>query len=86
MFEFYVGDAMENNYNSLLNELYIFYNRIKNYILLYFEEKIEKSSLEIDFYKDFIISNDFTNGFVKYDNEKNKFLLSIPNGLTNIIL
>lgn len=82
MFEFYVGDAMENNYNSLLNELYIFYNRIKNYILLYFEEKIEKSSLEIDFYKDFIISNDFTNGFVKYDNEKNKFLLSIPNGLT----
>ena len=36
---------MENNiknYNSLLNELYIFYNQIKNYVLLYFEEKNEK--------------------------------------------
>ena len=45
---------MENNiknYNSLLNELYIFYNQIKNYVLLYFEEKNEKLSLEIDFYK-----------------------------------
>ena len=49
---------MENNiknYNSLLNELYIFYNQIKNYVLLYFEEKNEKLSLEIDFYKDFAI-------------------------------
>ena len=76
---------MENNiknYNSLLNELYIFYNQIKNYVLLYFEEKNEKLSLEIDFYKDFAISENLETGFIKYDNENNKFLLSIPNGVS----
>ena len=76
---------MENNiknYNSLLNELYIFYNQIKNYVLLYFEEKNEKLSLEIDFYKDFVISENLETGFIKYDNENNKFLLSIPNGVS----
>ena len=76
---------MENNiknYNSLLNELYIFYNQIKNYALLYFEEKNEKLSLEIDFYKDFAISENLETGFIKYDNENNKFLLSIPNGVS----
>lgn len=76
---------MENNiknYNSLLNELYIFYNQIKNYVLLYFEEKNEKLSLEIDFYKDFAISENLETCFIKYDNENNKFLLSIPNGVS----
>lgn len=76
---------MENNiknYNSLLNELYIFYNQIKNYALLYFEEKNEKLSLEIDFYKDFAISENLETGFITYDNENNKFLLSIPNGIS----
>lgn len=80
-----MGDTMENNikdYNSLLGELYNFYKQIKNYILLYFVEKNEKSSLEIDFYKDFVISNNLTNGFIIYDNESNKFLLSIPNGIS----
>ncbi len=80
-----VGDVVRNsidNYNDLLNELYIFYNEIKNYTLLYFEEKKQKSSLTIDFCKDFAISNDFINGFITYDGENNKFLLSIPNGLS----
>ena len=62
--------------------MYIFYNQIKNYALLYFEEKNEKLSLEIDFYKDFAISENLETGFITYDNENNKFLLSIPNGIS----
>ena len=71
-----------NNYNILLNELHIFYNQIKNYALLYFEEKNDKSSLEIDFYKDFTISENLKNSFITYNNENNKFLLSISSGIS----
>ena len=71
-----------NNYNSLLNELYKFYNEIKNYVFSYFEEKNDKELLEIDFYKDFVISNNLKDRFILYDNDSQKFLLSIPAGIS----
>ena len=71
-----------NNYNFLLNELYMFYNEIKDYIFLYFEEKNDKKPLEIDFYKDFVISNKLKNRFISYDSDSQKFLLSIPEGIS----
>lgn len=70
-----------NNYNTLLKELFDFYNQIKKYIDLFFYEKNDRKALEIDFYNDFIISNNIKNFFVFYDKHSNKFLLSIPQGI-----
>ena len=76
---------MENNevnYNFLLNELHMFYSEIKNYIFLYFDEKYDKEPFEIDFFKDFVVSNNLNNRFILYDKDSQKFLLSIQEGIS----
>lgn len=70
-----------DDYNFLLNELYLFYNEIKNYILLHFEKKNDKELLEVNFYDNFVISNNLNSRFILYDKPSRKFLLSIPGGI-----
>ena len=75
-------DDTIKNYNILLNIIYQFYMEIKDNISIFFFEKEDKDKLKIDFHTDFVISKDFNGGFIFFDNKTQKFLVSIPQGIS----
>ena len=71
-----------NSYNSLLNIIYQFYLEIKDNISFNFDGIIDNDKLNINFYRDFEISENFTEGFIFYNAASQKFFLSLPNGIS----